>query len=73
MNTMVNIILCQEHILVKLSQNEMGIWPKWTNIVTMASVVISHYVIQLVVTQDKPELRGYTKRPSVTTSLTGLT
>lgn len=36
-------------------------------------VLPSQCVIQLVVTQDKPELRGYTKRPSVTQSRADLT
>lgn len=33
----------------------------------------SQYVIQLVVTRDKPELGVYTKRPSVTESRPDLT
>lgn len=36
-------------------------------------VVSMQYVIQLVVTQDEPELRLYTKRPSVTQGWADLT
>lgn len=36
-------------------------------------VAISQYIIKLVFTQDKPELRGDTKRPSVTQNQADLT